>query len=203
MSRQRVRIGANVIGSLKARACGEAPDRTRAVVAARRDQCCSKGSVRRPVCLQEKLDSGTPVAQLHLIRWCNNADNDISGLLLDLGRVLCFNEELMDAAAAVNEDAPRREWTPEVVQSVAAIGRKLLLFAADKAGVHASPEFNALGTHSRAREKQDLTRTRRKGTNQHHIPAPGLAGLDPDATSVTNMDMSCPDFKASLSTRRP
>ena len=49
--------------------------------------------------------------------------------------MLCFNEELMDIAAGVNEDAPRREWTPQAVQSVAAVGRKLLLFAADKARV--------------------------------------------------------------------
>ena len=49
--------------------------------------------------------------------------------------MLAFTEELMDVAAAVNEDAPRREWTPEAVQTIGTIGGKLLHFAADKAGV--------------------------------------------------------------------
>ena len=65
----------------------------------------------------------------------SQAGDDVSGLLLDLGRVLAFNEELMDVAAAVNDDAPRREWTPAAVRNIGRIGGKLLHFAADKAGV--------------------------------------------------------------------
>lgn len=78
--------------------------------------------------------AGLLLLPLHLTPRCLHAGDDISGLLLDLGRVLAFNEELMDIASAVNEDAPRRQWTPEAVQNIATVGGKLLHFAADKAG---------------------------------------------------------------------
>ena len=69
------------------------------------------------------------------------AGDELDGLLLDLRRVLAFNEELLDVAAGVNEDVPRREWTADGVRRIGALGRNLLLFAADKASVlacHAS-----------------------------------------------------------------
>ena len=52
--------------------------------------------------------------------------------------MLAFNEELLDATTGVNEDAPRREWTHNGVQRIGALGRKLLLFAADKARLQSS-----------------------------------------------------------------
>ena len=67
----------------------------------------------------------------------SHAGDELNGLMLDLSRVLAFNEALLDAAAGVNEDAPRCEWTADSVQRISMVGRKLLLFAADKVSIAA------------------------------------------------------------------
>ncbi len=123
--------------------------------------------------------AGLSPLPLPLTRRCINAGDDISGLLLDLGRVLAFNEELMDVASAVNEDAPRRKWTPEAVRNIATIGGKLLHFAADKAGF--SADVPTVPVHLKFKDCQDLRADGATVVAESHRQTPANAyAAEPD-----------------------